>query len=451
VSWTHSPSFSSPSFTLSAPAALYGGQGGSSNPSAFAETYTIDPWGNQTESGSFNFIQSFSSNNQISGTGYTYDTAGDLKTDGLGNTYTYNVNGMLIASNGVQYLYDALNQRVDKVGGPNPGETIYFGGRPIALWNTSTHAWTDLIWAGAREIATVPGTQTATPTFRLLDHEGSLVMTTDASGNVTGSNVLSPYGQTISSNTSDAYSYASLNKDTEYGGDAATFRNYSESQLRWTRPDPYNGSYNPSNPQSMNRYTYVMDNPLALTDPSGLDCVYDEGGGWVAVVQGDCASPTDDGYYIDATINTSGGFTLAPDGSLNFGTIWSDGATGIGSIPGFADNVPNASSPDPWDGNTLAQQTFQGLRSGVFVAADKVVHGLAIATAGAAAVPFVVPTVAGAATTVPLLGETLYLDPKAWQVVGDFLEGATPGLYPATYAAGAGAVISGYWDDIWSH
>ena len=34
-------------------------------------------------------------------------------------------------------------------------------------------------------------------------------------------------------------------------------------------PDPYDGSYS-GNPQSLNRYSYVMNNPLMLTDPSGL-------------------------------------------------------------------------------------------------------------------------------------------------------------------------------------
>jgi hypothetical protein len=87
------------------------GQGGSSDPSAFAETYTIDPWGNQTESGSFNFTQAFTGNNQINASGYSYDTAGDLTADGLGNSYTYNVDGMLTASGSTQYSYDALDQR----------------------------------------------------------------------------------------------------------------------------------------------------------------------------------------------------------------------------------------------------------------------------------------------------------------------------------------------------
>jgi len=35
-------------------------------------------------------------------------------------------------------------------------------------------------------------------------------------------------------------------------------------------PDPYDGSYDPSNPQSLNRYSYVHNNPLSFVDPLGL-------------------------------------------------------------------------------------------------------------------------------------------------------------------------------------
>lgn len=35
-------------------------------------------------------------------------------------------------------------------------------------------------------------------------------------------------------------------------------------------PDPYNGSYDVNNPQSFNRYAYVLDSPQSATDPSGL-------------------------------------------------------------------------------------------------------------------------------------------------------------------------------------
>ena len=178
--------------------------------------------------------------------------------------------GMLTSVNGAQYTYDALQQRVQKTGGSNPTEVVYFGGKPVALLNPSTGAWTDLIWAGNNMLAEVAGNQTATPVYRLLDHEGSLVTTTDNSGNVTGSNLLAPYGQLMSSGTSDPYLYANLFQDTEYGGHDARYRNFSAEQVRWLTPDPYNGSYDLYNPQSLTRYAYVNDNPLGHVDPSGL-------------------------------------------------------------------------------------------------------------------------------------------------------------------------------------
>jgi len=159
---------------------------------------------------------------------------------------------------------------VVKTGGSNPGEVIYFNGKPIALHNPTSGAWTDLVWAGNNLLAEVPGSQTATPVYRLLDHEGSLVATTDGSGNVTGTNLMMPYGETLSSNTNDSYAFAGLYQDTEYDGDDAWYRNYSTEQSRWLTPDPYNGSYDLNNPQSFNRYSYVNGNPLGYTDPSGL-------------------------------------------------------------------------------------------------------------------------------------------------------------------------------------
>jgi RHS repeat-associated protein len=242
----------------------------SASASGVAETYTIDPWGNLKEAGNFNFTQNFSTNNQVAATGYTYDAAGELTADGNGNTYTYDADGMITASSGATFTYDALDQRVAKTGGSNPTETIYFSGQAIALHNPSSGAWTDLIYAGSSMIAEVAGTQTALPTYRHQDHLGSLALQTNNSGTVTGSNVYLPFGDLVSSTTADVFQYTGLPQDTENSSYHATYRNLSTTQSRWLSPDPYNGSYDIANPQSFNRYVYAMNNPLGLVDPTGL-------------------------------------------------------------------------------------------------------------------------------------------------------------------------------------
>jgi RHS repeat-associated protein len=48
-------------------------------------------------------------------------------------------------------------------------------------------------------------------------------------------------------------------------------REYNWNQARWVTPDPAGiNAVDPTNPQSWNRYAYVLNNPLALIDPSGL-------------------------------------------------------------------------------------------------------------------------------------------------------------------------------------
>lgn len=48
-------------------------------------------------------------------------------------------------------------------------------------------------------------------------------------------------------------------------------REYHTAQGRWISPDPAGlNAVDPSNPQTWNRYAYVMNNPLSNIDPTGL-------------------------------------------------------------------------------------------------------------------------------------------------------------------------------------
>jgi RHS repeat-associated protein len=52
----------------------------------------------------------------------------------------------------------------------------------------------------------------------------------------------------------------------------AVNRQYAQSIGRFNRPDPYGGSYEFGNPQSLNRYAYVSDDPINQLDSDGLGC-----------------------------------------------------------------------------------------------------------------------------------------------------------------------------------
>jgi RHS repeat-associated protein len=62
-----------------------------------------------------------------------------------------------------------------------------------------------------------------------------------------------------------------LRLDFETGLAAAAYRDYSATSGRWLTPDPAGlAAVDPSNPQTWNRYAYVMNNPASNVDPLGL-------------------------------------------------------------------------------------------------------------------------------------------------------------------------------------
>ena len=72
-----------------------------------------------------------------------------------------------------------------------------------------------------------------------------------------------------------AYKFTGKERDAESGLDYFPARYYGSNMGRWMSPDP-SGLYlaDPENPQQLNLYAYVGNNPLRFTDPLGLssDC-----------------------------------------------------------------------------------------------------------------------------------------------------------------------------------
>jgi RHS repeat-associated protein len=61
-------------------------------------------------------------------------------------------------------------------------------------------------------------------------------------------------------------------RDTETGNDYFGARYYGSSMGRFMSPDPvFISAQRLADPQSLNLYAYVRNNPLGLTDDTGLD------------------------------------------------------------------------------------------------------------------------------------------------------------------------------------
>src|SRR6185369_12303831 len=65
--------------------------------------------------------------------------------------------------------------------------------------------------------------------------------------------------------------FTSHERDSETGLDYMQARYYQGLQGRFTSADPLLASGRPPNAQSWNRYSYVLNNPIRLTDPTGCE------------------------------------------------------------------------------------------------------------------------------------------------------------------------------------
>ena len=99
---------------------MTGGSNGGADPNGINETYTLDAWGDLTQSGNFSFLPStYTAKNQVGDSGYLYDSAGNMTSElipGVGSrTYDYNaLNRLTDNGAGTSYIYDVEGDRIRK-------------------------------------------------------------------------------------------------------------------------------------------------------------------------------------------------------------------------------------------------------------------------------------------------------------------------------------------------
>ncbi|MEO7659505.1 MAG: RHS repeat-associated core domain-containing protein, partial [Pyrinomonadaceae bacterium] len=209
------------------------------------------------------------SNNRITTSGYSFDVAGNTTADPSGKTFTYDAENKQTLVNGGsvgQYFYDGDGKRVRKYV-PSTGETTVFvydaGGKLVAEYSTIVYP------ASTAKLAYVTN-----------DHLGSPRINTDANGLVTSRHDYHPFGEEIlTSQRTSALGYSAdtlrkqftaYERDIEADLDFAQARYYNPKHGRFTSVDPLMASANVINPQTFNRYVYVGNNPVNITDPTGL-------------------------------------------------------------------------------------------------------------------------------------------------------------------------------------
>jgi RHS repeat-associated protein len=250
----------------------------------WGENYSIDAWGNlQSISATTNssytgctvesgFSMVADGNNHLTSF-FSHDAAGNVMQDGT-FAYTWDAEGELKSAGGVNYTYDGDGRRVSK----SNGKLYWYGsgGDILAETDTSGNTTAEYIFFGGKRVAMLPAS--STPIYYVEDMLGTSRVTTTNTGTVCYDADFYPYGgeRTYTNSCSQNYKFEGKERDTETGNDEFGARYYSNRFGRWLSADwsnvPVAVPYaNLTNPQTLNLYAMVADDPESFADLDGHD------------------------------------------------------------------------------------------------------------------------------------------------------------------------------------
>ncbi|HXY78889.1 MAG TPA: RHS repeat-associated core domain-containing protein [Candidatus Acidoferrales bacterium] len=197
-----------------------------------------------------------------------------------GTGYTYDAENRLVSTEGATYSYDGDGNRVEKRGSTT---TLYwYGATGDVLTETNASGGTvnDYVFFNGKRVARQDSAGALHYYFS--DHLGSTTLITDQNGDMSpnppnpqAESVYYPYGGEIAiipDTTNNHYKFTGKERDSESGLDNFGARHYGSSLGRFMQTDPiWVKGDRMLDPQRLNLYAYVRNNPLKLTDPSGMD------------------------------------------------------------------------------------------------------------------------------------------------------------------------------------
>ena len=200
---------------------------------------------------------------------YAYDANGNMISGGGRAIPDWDYNNLpltiQVGSQTTQYMYDAFGNRVQKVA-PNVKTTRYFG---KFLEQGPGGGLAKYYYAGGMLIARRD--ENANLLYYHADHLGSPRLLTDQAGKVVKRYDYSAFGietdLTPGTQIDEPTGFTGAVNDAETGLIYMGARYYDPSLARFISAD----SIVPSaiNPQTLNRYSYVYNNPISFIDPTG--------------------------------------------------------------------------------------------------------------------------------------------------------------------------------------
>ncbi len=251
-------------------AASYSGTG--------AQAFSYDRYGNLLSDGSGQaFCATTCANNRLPAP-YAYDTRGNLKANGTAETMTHDdlsrqVRYQATGAVDWRYLYTGAGERTAKVAAGGATQYTYRdeGNRVATEYWDATLARDNLFLGNLLVASYVSSAAAGSPGWQWYhsDHLGTPRLVTNAARAVVESRKYWPYGNGIpaQAGTLQKLRFCSMERDSENLRYYDHARTHDAVTGRFTSLDQ--AGARPASPQSWNRYSYALANPLKHIDPDG--------------------------------------------------------------------------------------------------------------------------------------------------------------------------------------
>jgi RHS repeat-associated protein len=200
----------------------------------------------------------------VGGATQSHTTDGQLLSDAVW-TYQYDGEGMLIAANktgvAASFKYDPFSRLIERTVNTNKTRYVYAGSRLLEEYDSVTNALLKrYVYAGTDE-AVIEIDGAGNVTYLHQDHQNSLIARANGAGTLTAKYEYSPWGEASLPGT--GFGYTGQRWDADLGLYNYKARYYDPAKGRFLQPDPVGYK------QDMNLYTYCVNDPVNLSDPTG--------------------------------------------------------------------------------------------------------------------------------------------------------------------------------------